>query len=354
MSIVNEVTQPLAAGPTPTQPWKRPKSAQRKDIIFAAVVAFTAVAFVLVTGFAGVDGWLFASFFVVLGVTLVRGRKLIAKERRNNVASLLITAAAVAAFIPWMSIFVSVLIKGAKGLRPNFLYSDMRTTTPDDVLSMGGAGHAILGSLIMVIIATLITLPLGILSGVYLTEVRGRFTYIVRFVIQSMSGVPSIVAGLFIYTTYVNATNSFSALAGSFALGILMLPTVARTSEEVLKLVPDDLRSASFALGARQWRTTMMIVLPTVRSGLITAAILGTARVIGETAPLLLTSLSNTSFIFNPVKGPIGSLPMYIFGLLQIGTENAINRAWAGSLILLLLVFGLFTLARYVGGKDKR
>jgi phosphate transport system permease protein len=98
----------------------------------------------------------------------------------------------------------------------------------------------------------------------------------------------------------------------------------------------------------------MMIVLPTVRSGLITAAILGTARVIGETAPLLLTSLSNTSFIFNPVQGPIGSLPMYIFGLLQIGTENAINRAWSGSLILLLIVFGLFSLARYMGGKDKR
>jgi len=346
MSIVNEATQPQAAVPTPTQPWKRPKSAQRKDLTFATVVAVAAAIFVLITGFAGVDGWLFASFLLVLGVTLVRGRKLIAKERRNNVASLLITAAAVAAFIPWMSIFVSVLIKGAKGLRPNFLYSDMRTTTPDDVLSMGGAGHAILGSLMMVIIATLITLPLGILSGVYLTEVRGRFTNVVRFVIQSMSGVPSIVAGLFIYTTYVNATNSFSALAGSFALGILMLPTVA--------LVPDDLRSASFALGARQWRTTMMIVLPTVRSGLITAAILGTARVVGETAPLLLTSLSNTSFIFNPVQGPIGSLPMYIFGLLQIGTENAINRAWAGSLILLLLVFGLFSLARYVGGKDKR
>lgn len=194
MSIVNEATQPLAAVPTPTQPWKRPKSAQRKDLIFTAAVALVAAIFVLITGFAGVDGWLFASFLLVLGITLVRGRKLIAKERRNNVASLLIASAALAAFIPWMSIFVSVLIKGAEGLRPNFLYSDMRTTTPDDVLSMGGAGHAILGSLIMVVIATLITLPLGILSGVYLTEVRGRFANMVRFVIQSMSGVPSIVA----------------------------------------------------------------------------------------------------------------------------------------------------------------
>jgi phosphate transport system permease protein len=133
-----------------------------------------------------------------------------------------------------------------------------------------------------------------------------------------------------------------------------MLPTVARTSEEVLKLVPDDLRSAGYALGARQWRSTLMIVLPTVRSGLITAGILGVARVIGETAPLLLTALSNTSFAFNPIKGPIGSLPMYIFGMLQIGTENSINRAWTGSFVLLMLVFGLFSLARFIAGKDKR
>ncbi|MFM8001418.1 MAG: ABC transporter permease subunit, partial [Actinomycetota bacterium] len=121
-----------------------------------------------------------------------------------------------------------------------------------------------------------------------------------------------------------------------------------------LKLVPDDLRSASYALGARQWRTSLMVVLPTVRSGLMTAAILGVARVIGETAPLLLTSLSNNSFVFNPLGGPIGSLPTYVFGLLQIGTENSINRAWTGSLVLLILVLVLFTTARYVGGKDKR
>ena len=113
-----------------------------------------------------------------------------------------------------------------------------------------------------VAIAAVITLPLGILSGVYLTEIRGRLTFLVRFVVQSMSGVPSIVAGLFIYTTFVNYTNSFSGLAGSLALAVLMLPTVARTAEEVMKLVPDDLRSASYALGARQWRTSLMVILP--------------------------------------------------------------------------------------------
>ncbi len=187
-----------------------------------------------------------------------------------------ICAAAVLAFFPWMSIFVSVVVKGAKGLQPNFFIENMQLTTPDDELNMGGAAHAIIGSLMMVAIAAAITLPLGILSGVYLTEIRGRLTFLVRFVVQSMSGVPSIVAGLFhLYNLRRIITNSFSGMAGSLALAVLMLPTVARTAEEVMKLVPDDLRSASYALGARQWRTSLMVVLPTVRSGLTTAGNFG-------------------------------------------------------------------------------
>ena len=339
---------------TPTRPWEKEKAVRRNNGLILLVGAFISFAVVLLTGFAGPDGWEVVLFVLAAVFTSLRNRRLSTKERKDSRAQLLIVAASVIAFAPWISIFVSVLFKGIKGLRPNFLVSDMRTTTPDDFLDMGGAAHAIIGSLLMVLIATVITLPLGILTGVYITEVRGRFSGVVRVVIQSMSGVPSIVAGLFVYTTFVDATGSFSALAGALALGILMLPTVARTSEEVLKLVPDDLRSAGYALGARQWRSTLMIVLPTVRSGLITAGLLGVARVIGETAPLLATALSNTSFVFNPVSGPIGSLPMYIFGMLQIGTENSINRAWTGALILLILVFGLFTLARYVAGKDKR
>ena len=339
---------------TPTRPWEAEKVARRNNGLILLVGALIAYVVVLFTGFAGPDGWAVVLFAIAAVFTALRNRRLSTKERKDSRARLFIVAASVIAFAPWISIFVSVIFKGAKGLRPNFLVSDMRTATPDDFLNMGGAAHAIVGSLLMVLIATAITLPLGILTGVYITEVRGRFSGVVRVVVQSMSGVPSIVAGLFIYTTYVDATNRFSAIAGALALGILMLPTVARTSEEVLKLVPDDLRSAGYALGARQWRSTLMIVLPTVRSGLITAGLLGVARVIGETAPLLATALSNTSFVFNPVSGPIGSLPMYIFGMMQIGTENSINRAWTGALVLLIVVFGLFTLARFVAGKDKR
>ncbi|MSW12959.1 MAG: phosphate ABC transporter permease PstA [Actinobacteria bacterium] len=338
----------------PTTPWKRTRGEQLGTVVTFLISALAAAFIVLVTGLAGVDGWAFTFLIIFLLVTTVRAFKADAKVRKEMFVSVAIFATAALAFTPWMSIFASVVLKGARGFKPNFFVGDMRTTIPDDELNLGGAGHAIVGSIMMVLNATIITLPLGILSGVYLTEVRGRLTFLVRFVVQSMSGVPSIVAGLFIYTTFVNYTNSFSGLAGSFALAILMLPTVARTAEEVLKLVPDDLRSASYALGARQWRTSLMVVLPTVRSGLTTAAILGVARVIGETAPLLLTSLSSNSFVFNPLGGPIGSLPTYVFGLLQIGTENAINRAWTGALVLMLLVLALFTTARFIGGKDRR
>ena len=350
--VIEPQSEPVA--PQPTTPWKPTRKTRFSGAFSIAVVAVASFAIVLLTGLAGIDGFGLTFLVVFFGATVVRTKRLNPKVRKDAMVGVAICAAAVLAFFPWMSIFVSVVVKGAKGLQPNFFIENMQLTTPDDELNMGGAAHAIIGSLMMVAIAAAITLPLGILSGVYLTEIRGRLTFLVRFVVQSMSGVPSIVAGLFIYTTFVDYTNSFSGMAGSLALAVLMLPTVARTAEEVMKLVPDDLRSASYALGARQWRTSLMVILPTVRSGLTTAGILGIARVIGETAPLLLTSLSNNSYVFNPMGGPIGSLPTYVFGLLQIGTENSINRAWTGSLVLMLLVLVLFLTARYFGGKDKR
>lgn len=354
MSSVLVERNDVSMAPAPTTPWKPSKRTQFETFSIVLLSAIVAGVAVLLTGLAGVDGFWAAFVFVTLIVTALRTARLDSNRRKDALIKVVVMVLASLAFIPWMSIFVSVLQKGLHGFRPNFFFETMQTTTPDDELSLGGAGHAIVGSLLMVLIATIITIPLGILSGIYLTEIRGRLTFFVRFIILSISGVPSIVAGLFVYTTFVDYTNSFSGMAGSIALAVLMLPTVARISEEVLKLVPDDLRSASYALGARQWRTSFMIVLPTVRSGLTTAAILGVARVIGETAPLLLTSLSSNSYVLNPLGGPIGSLPTYVFGLLQIGTENALNRAWTGSLVLLILVFALFSIARYTSGKDRR
>ncbi len=356
MSSLGEmpVAEVLVAVPQPTQPWKltRAKTIRRgaRPIVLAAVAALV----VLFTGFAGPDGW----FIVFAGLIFVDGYVVHRKQGRlkqiDSLTKILVTVGATLAFVPWMSIFWSLVTKGFNGIYFGFFFNDMRLTTPDDELNLGGAGHAIVGSLIMVLIATMITLPLGILSGVYITEVRGKFAGLVRFVLLSMSGVPSIVAGLFIYATFIAWTHSFSGIAGALALAILMLPTVARTAEEVLKLVPDDLRSASYALGSSQWRSSLMVVLPTVRSGLITAGILGVARVVGETAPLLLTSLSNTAIKLNPMSGPIGSMPTYVFGLLQIGTEYAIARAWAGALVMMLIVLMFFSLARILGGQDRR
>ena len=335
----------------PQRPWAVKRSARMfsagKLLIFA-VVAF---GITLITPLANVDGWAIAFLLVNLVWNIGVTSKLGVKERNDALLRLTITSLGMLAFIPWLLIFVSVILKGYRALYPGYFVGDMRITTPDDEFNMGGAGHAIVGSLIMVAIATVVTLPLGILSGIYLTEVRGRLTFLVRFIVQSMAGVPSVVAGLFIFATVVQSMGKYSGLAGGLALAVLMLPTVSRTAEEILKLVPDDLRNAGYALGARQWRTAIMVVLPTVRAGLITAAILGVARVIGETAPLLLTSLNTNGFVFNPFGGTVASLPTYIFSMFVYGTEYSTARAWTGSLVLLAFVMSFFLLARRLGGR---
>jgi phosphate transport system permease protein len=243
--------------------------------------------------------------------------------------------------------------KGSKAFHANYLTDDMRITPSSDLIQYGGVAHAIIGTLIMVLIASFISVPLGVLAAVYVVEIKGRFASMVRFLTQAMSGVPSIVAGLFIYAAVVVIFGGFSAWAGSLALVILMLPTVARTSEEILKIVPEDLRTASYALGATQSRTTFRVVLPTIASGLVTAAVLGIARVVGETAPLILTA---SYFVATSTKlnDPIASLPIYIFSSLGLGDENATTRAWGGSLVLLGVVFILFAIARILSTRIAR
>jgi ABC-type phosphate transport system permease subunit len=168
--------------------------------------------------------------------------------------------------------------------------------------------------------------------------------------VQAMSGVPSIVAGLFIYAVWmIGLGNSYNAIAGAGALTILMIPTVARVSEEVLKLIPNDLREAGLALGATQWRTVGMIVLPAAKSGLVTAIVLGVARVAGETAPLLLTIGGSDQINFNPAAGNNSALPFYVWKNYSFGSDQAVARAWLGILILMILVFFLFSVARYFG-----
>jgi phosphate transport system permease protein len=339
--------------PEPRRPWDHSGSTILRVAVLVVLSGVFGWLLNAITGLSGFLGWYVGLAFampVVAFVGSVRHGWNLASDR---VATAIITVAFAAVTIPWVSIFVTVYQKGSKAFHAKYLTDDMRITPSSDLIQYGGVAHAIIGTLIMVLIASLIAVPLGILAAVYIVEIKGRFSKLVRFLTQAMSGVPSIVAGLFIYATVVVFFGGFSAWAGALSLVILMLPTVARTSEEILKIVPDDLRTASYALGATQSRTTFRVVLPTIASGLVTAAVLGIARVVGETAPLILTAsyfvAKSTS-----LNEPIASLPIYIFSSLGIGDENATTRAWGGSLVLLGVVFILFAIARTISTRLAR
>ena len=253
------------------------------------------------------------------------------------------------------SVLWPVISNGVRGFTPSLLTQDATTVDIDAPLNVGGMGHALLGTIIMVAVSTIICVPIGVLAALYVTEVRGKLTPFVRFFVQAMSGVPSIVAGLFVYAAFiVSGIIEFSGLAGAIALSILMLPTVARTAEEILRLIPDDLRTAALALGGTQWRVVRMVVLPAARAGLVTAAILGIARVAGETAPLLLTSFGSTTFNADPFKGTMSALPMYVFTQMMLGGDNDVARAWVACLVLMVLVAVLFTGARLAAARLKK
>jgi phosphate transport system permease protein len=339
----------------PQKPWRLDsKQLAINGGVFLLAVLLTPV----VLNITPLNGKLGASFiFVVLatvGNTVLSIARQGVKTISTSIAASLIYLATALVLLPLASVLFTVASKGITAVKLNTFTQDMRVTQPDAPFTEGGALHAILGTFEIVLIATIICVPLGVLTALYLTEIKGRFENLVRFLVQAMSGVPSIVAGLFIYTVLIVTLGvNYSGIAGAFALSILMLPTVARTSEEVLKLIPNDLREAGVALGATQWRTVAMVVVPAARSGILTAVILGVSRVAGETAPLLLTILGNTTNNLNPFSGPIAALPLYTFSLMKTGLDVAISRAWGGALILLTLVLILFITARLLSGKKR-
>jgi phosphate transport system permease protein len=255
--------------------------------------------------------------------------------------------------IPIVSIVSTVFLKGYKGIHFGMFTNDMTQASVNDPVTSGGLLHALVGTILMVGGALIVSFPIGLLTALYLTEIRGNLARPIKFLVQAMSGVPSIVAGLFILSILViPVTQELTGLMGSLALSILMIPTIARTAEEMLLLIPNELREAGVALGATQWRTVSGVVVPAAKSGLVTAVILGIARIIGETAPILLVSGGADALNFNPTSGPMGSLPFYIWkAFLTGGTEEAYGRAWGGMLILLILIFVLFGLARYLSGR---
>jgi len=337
----------------PTKPWaKSPQDRILGLTFFLAAIVFSYF-FVAATEMKGKLAYAFI-FFVAYGVItsthsfIIRGPQ----AAKDSFISTLVSLGAVVTVIPIASILFTVVQKGVPGLHFGILSNDMSMATPTDPIPTGGVLHAITGTLTLVALALIMSVPIGILTALYLTEIKGKFAGPIRFLVQAMSGVPSIVAGLFILSAVLYPiTKNYSALMGALALAVLMIPTIARTSEEVLLLIPNELREAGTALGGTQWRTVAMIVLPAARSGLMTAIILGVARIAGETAPLLLLTGGGDKVNPNPFSGSVGSLPYYIWKSFNAGSPEAITRAWAGLLVLMILVLILFIAARALSNR---
>jgi phosphate transport system permease protein len=259
----------------------------------------------------------------------------------DRLFTILAWSAFLLALVPLVSVVGLVVKNGAGRFDTTFLTHSIRGIGSGD--TNGGAYHAIIGTLEQVGLASLIAIPLGLLAAIYVVErATGPLVHAVRFVTDVMTGVPSIVAGLFVFTFWVLALGrGFSGFAAALALAILMLPTVVRSAEVVLALVPDSLREASLALGVARWKTVLKVVLPTAASGITTGIVLAIARVTGETAPLLLTALNFDSLNTDPFHGQQAGLPSFVFAQAGIPTSAAIDRAWAGALTLLLLVLVL-------------
>lgn len=341
----------------PGRPWE-PTARERgaKFLNFLIALALS-VLLLFVTGLNGKLGWVIAFFFSFLTVSFIAEyRRAGRPAAQDSILTSLSRFAIFLAIIPIVSILATVISKGWRGLHFGLFTQDMAEATVNDPIQNGGMLAAITGTTIMVGIALTISLPISILTALYLTEIKGKFARPIRFLVQAMSGVPSIVAGLFILSSIVYPlTGERNGLMGAMALAILMIPTVARTAEEVLLLIPNDLREAGLALGATQWRTVAMVVVPAVKSGLITAIILGVARVIGETAPIILVSGGGEATNLNPVSGPMGSIPYYVWkAFLLGGTPESTQRTWAGLLVLLVWVLLLFTIARYISSRAQK
>jgi phosphate transport system permease protein len=273
----------------------------------------------------------------------------VGRRIKDRAVLVLVVVAFVIAVVPLVSVLWTVIQKGLKRFDFEFFTHSVNGIGAND--AGGGAYHAIVGTIEQVLLASVIAIPVGVLTAVYLVEYgrSSRLAKTVSFFVDVMTGVPSIVAGLFVLAFWLLLLGfSFSGFAGSLALSILMMPTVVRAAEEMLKLVPDDLREASYALGVPRWRTICFVVLPTAFTGILTGVMLAIARVMGETAPLLLTVFVSSAINNNPFQGPQMALPLFIFDQAGRPNETAIDRAWAAALTLILIIMLLNLVARVI------
>jgi len=273
------------------------------------------------------------------------------RRRASNIAIIVLSLLATAfAVIVLLYLLLYVLRAGLP-----YINLDLFTKIPaPNGEPGGGLGPAIQGSLILVGLASLFGVPLGLFTGIYLSEFgRGAIAMGVRFLVDVLTGVPTIIFGLFAWIFIVVPQQSFSGLAGGVALGIIMIPIVARTTEEVLRLVPKELREASLALGATESRTILTVVIPAASSGIITGIVLAMARVAGETAPLLMTAFGNP-FFNSDITQPMDALPLRIFNFAESPYQAQINQAYAGSLVLIVLILLTSFAIRWATGGFRR
>ncbi|MFE3853167.1 phosphate ABC transporter permease PstA [Streptomyces griseorubiginosus] len=290
---------------------------------------------------------LIAGLLFVLGTYVIAARVEGRRQAKDRIATSLVWVAFLLAVVPLVSLVWSTVSRGVKVLDFYFLTHSMGLVSDDE--PGGGIYHAILGSLEQVGLATLIAAPIGVLTAIYLVEYgRGRLAKAVTFFVDVMTGIPSIVAGLFILSIMLMFDMEPFGFAGSLALAILMMPVVVRSTEEMLKLVPNELREASLALGIPKWRTILKVVIPTSIGGITTGIMLAVARIAGETAPVLLLVWGNSLINANPFEGAQQSLPLYIYQQYanSAGAGAAYDRAWAASLTLIAFVMILNLVAR--------
>jgi phosphate transport system permease protein len=339
------------ARPKSAEPWARSTATARALQIIASIVPILVAA--AAWYFGGVN-LIVAVLFILLPLLLISVGVvgLILKGKRGVPdAALIVMTIFLGTFmmVLLLSVVWSLVEAGFSTLSPHFIYQNSNYVTPSDGLEFGGVGHAIIGTLLIVGLSTIITVPLGVATGVYLTETRANGRGFVRVILQAMSGLPSVVAGLFIYSMFiVTGISEYAGWLGALALVPLMLPTVSRVTEESLKLVPQELRNGALGLGASSWKAFFQVTLPAAKSGVVTAILLGVARVVGETAPLLLTVFPISGTNFNLFAGGMATLPTYVYRFVSLGFDTAVARAWGAALVLMILVGILFGLARYI------
>lgn len=293
--------------------------------------------------------------FLIFAIGLVVFSTIVESRRRavDRLATVLVSFAFAVALIPLISLLYTVVVDGIARFDVTFFTWTMRNVVGEG----GGALHAIWGTLLITLAATIISVPIGLLTSIYLVEYgRGRLARAITFFVDVMTGIPSIVAGLFIVAlfTLLIGPGRYMGIMGALALTVLMIPVVVRSSEEMLRLVPNELREASYALGVPKWLTIAKVVLPTAIAGITTGVMLSISRVIGETAPLLLTAGFTTSLNTNLLDQPMMTLPVFVYTQFQnpgTNVDAALARAWAAALTLILIVMALNLIARFVAKK---